>query len=85
LAAPSGHCAGRLLTSQAPVRQQIRHVAGTSRIQIGMTHAGKTITVIPDSNSFRVVIDGETAVIVPRTTSTEIDRYKAHATRTRKQ
>jgi hypothetical protein len=50
------------------------------RIQAGMTHAGKIVTVIPENNSFRLVIDGETVGVVPRTTSREIDRYKACAT-----
>jgi hypothetical protein len=45
-----------------------------------MTHAGKIVTVVPENNSFRLVIDGETAAVVPRTTSREIDRYKAYAT-----
>jgi hypothetical protein len=51
------------------------------RIQAGMTHAGKIVTVLPEDNSFRLVIDGKTAGVVPRTTTREIDRYKAHATR----
>jgi hypothetical protein len=50
------------------------------RIQVGMTHAGKIVTVIPDGDSFRLVVDGEAAGAVPRATSQEIDRYKAHAT-----
>ncbi len=50
------------------------------RIQAGMTHAGKIVTVVCENNSFRLVIDGETVRTVPRTTSYEIDRYKAHAT-----
>jgi hypothetical protein len=49
-----------------------------------MTHAGKIVTVICESNSFRLVIDGETVRTVPRTTSREIDRYKAHATHPQK-
>jgi transposase InsO family protein len=51
------------------------------RIQVGMAHAGKIVTVICENNSFRLVIDGETARVVPRVTSREIDRYKAYATR----
>ena len=31
-----------------------------------MTHAGKTVTVIYENNSFGLVIDDETIVIVPR-------------------
>jgi len=51
------------------------------KIQVGMTHAGKIVTVVPENNSFRLVIDGETVGVVPRTTSHQIDRYKAYATR----
>ena len=51
------------------------------RIQVGMTHAGKIATVLSEDNSFRLVIDGETVAVVPRTTTREIDRYKAHAIR----
>ncbi len=50
------------------------------RIQVGMTHAGKIVTVATENNSFRLVIDGETVAVVPRTTGREIDRYKAYAT-----
>jgi hypothetical protein len=50
------------------------------RIQVGMTHAGKIVTVIPGDTSFRLVIDGEDVGVVPRTTSRQIDRYKAHVT-----
>jgi hypothetical protein len=50
------------------------------RIQVGMTHAGQIVTVATETNSFRLVIDGETVGVVPRTTSHEISRYKAHAT-----
>ena len=50
------------------------------RIQVGMTHAGKIVAVATENNSFRLVIDGETVGVVPRTTSHEIGRYKAYAT-----
>ena len=50
------------------------------RIHVGMTHAGKIVTVITENKSFRLVIDGDTVGVVPRTTSYEIGRYKAHAT-----
>jgi hypothetical protein len=45
-----------------------------------MIHAGKTAAVICENNCFRVVIDGETAAVVPRTTTSEVRRYKANAT-----
>jgi hypothetical protein len=51
------------------------------RIQVGMTHAGKVVTVVCENNCFRLVIDGEDVRVVPRTTSRQIDRYKAYATR----
>ena len=53
------------------------------RIQVGMSHAGKTVTVLSEDTSFRLVIDGETVGVVPRTTSQETRRYKAYATRNR--
>lgn len=46
-----------------------------------MIHVRKVVTVIADDHSLRVDIDGGTVAIVPRTTSTEIYRYKAYATR----
>jgi hypothetical protein len=54
------------------------------RIQVGMTHAGKIVTVVPETNTFRLVIDGDTVATVPRTTSHQIDRYKAHASHRRR-
>ena len=54
------------------------------RIQVGMTHAGKIVTVVTENNSFRLVIDGDTVTTVPRTTSRQIDRYKAYATHPQK-
>jgi len=53
------------------------------RIQVGMAHAGKTVTVLAENDSFRLVIDEETVRVVPRNTSREIGRYKAYATRNR--
>ena len=54
------------------------------RIQVGMTHAGKIVTVVTENNSFRLVIDGDTVATVPRTTSRQIGRYKAYATHPQK-
>ena len=55
------------------------------KIHAGMIHAAKTATVICEDNHFRVVIDGETAAVVPRTTTSEVHRCKASATDTRTQ
>jgi hypothetical protein len=43
-------------------------------------HARKTVTVTADNDCFTLVIDDETVAIVPRTTTTEVHRYKAYAT-----
>jgi hypothetical protein len=61
-------------------RIQVAH----QRIQVSMTHAGKIVTVVTEPNSFRLVIDGETVAVVPRTTSHEIGRFKAYATHPRR-
>ena len=50
------------------------------RIHVGMTHAGKIVTVVTENNSFHLIIDGETVGVVPRTTSHQIGRHKAYAT-----
>ncbi len=55
------------------------------KIHAGMIHAGKTATVICENTNFRVIIDGETAAVVPRTTTREVHRYKANATGKRTQ
>jgi transposase InsO family protein len=55
------------------------------KIHAGMIHAGKTATVICEDTHFRVVIDGDTAALVPRTTTSEVHRYKANATDKRTQ
>lgn len=47
----------------------------------GMIHARKIVTVTAEDHSFH--LDGETAGVVPRTTSSEIHRYKACTAKTR--
>ena len=56
-------------------------MVATQKIQVGMIHAGKTVTVMAEDGQFRVVADGETVAAVPRTTTREVHRYKAYATR----
>jgi hypothetical protein len=68
------------LTVQRRVSSRGGIQVARQRIQVGMTHAGKIVTVVPDGDSFRLVVDGETAGVVHRATSQEIGRYKAHAT-----
>ena len=68
------------LTVQRRVSSRGGIQVARQRIQVGMAHARKIVTVITENNSFRLVIDGETVAVVPRTTSREIGRYKAYAT-----
>ena len=72
------------ITVQRRISCRGAFMVARQKIHAGMIHAGKTATVICENNYLRVVIDGETAAVVPRTTSREIDRYKAHATHSRK-
>jgi len=58
-------------------------MVATQRIHVGMIHARKIVTVTVGDHSFQLDVDGETVGIVPRTTSSEVHRYKAYATRTR--
>jgi hypothetical protein len=53
---------------------------GTQKIQAGLVRAGKIVTVTAEDHSFRLQVAGETARVVPRTTTSEIHRYKANAT-----
>jgi hypothetical protein len=73
-----------ILTIQRRVSSRGGIQVARQRIQVGMSHAGKTVAVLTENDSFRLVIDDETVGVVPRTTTREIDRYKAHATRPRK-
>ena len=52
----------------------------TQRIHVGMIYARKIVTTTVSDHSFQLDIDGESVGTVPRTTSTEIHRYKAYAT-----
>jgi hypothetical protein len=69
---------------QRRVWQRGSIMIATLKIHVGMIHARKIVTVIASDHSVELVIDGETVGIVPRTTTSEIHRYKAYATRTGK-
>jgi len=69
------------VTVQRRVSSRGSIMVARQKIHAGMTHAGKIATVICETNSFRLVIDGDPIAEVPRTTSQEISRYKAYATR----
>jgi len=66
------------VTVQRRVSQRGSIMVATQRIQVGMIHARKIVTVTAEDHSFRLDIDGDTVAIVPRTTSREIHRYKAY-------
>jgi hypothetical protein len=80
-AVPSPPPPAEPVTVQRRVSQRGQIVVATQRIRVGMIHVRKVVTVTDDDRSLRVDIDGETVAIVPRTTSREIHRYKAYATR----
>jgi predicted PhzF superfamily epimerase YddE/YHI9 len=90
---PVQDAAGRSLPPQpgGPIAVQRRVssrgglMVACQKIHAGMIHAGKTATVICENTHFRVIIDGETAAVVPRTTTSEVRRYKANATDKRTQ
>ena len=71
---------GGPVTVQRRVSSRGGLMVARQKIHAGMIHAGKTATVICENNHFRVVIDGETAAVVPRTTTSEVHRCKANAT-----
>jgi hypothetical protein len=71
---------GGPITVQRRVPSRGGLMVARQKIHAGMIHAGKTATVICENNHFRVVIDGGTAAVVPRTTISEVHRYKANAT-----
>jgi transposase InsO family protein len=68
------------LTVQRRVSSRGGIMVATQKIQVGLVHAGKIVTVTAEDHSFRLQVDGETVRVVPRTTTSEIHRYKANAT-----
>ena len=70
---------GGPVTVERRVSSRGSFMVARQNIHAGMIHAGKTATVICEDSGFHVIIDGETAV-VPRTTTSEVHRYKARAT-----
>ena len=68
------------VTVQRRVSSRGGIMVATQKIQVGMIHAGQTVTVVAEDGQFRLVIGGETVAVVPRTTTREIHRYKAYAT-----
>jgi hypothetical protein len=55
-------------------------MVATQRIQVGMIHARKIVTVTVGDHTLQLDIEGQTVATVPRTSGREIHRYKAFAT-----
>ena len=72
------------VTVQRRVSSRGGIMVATQKIQVGLIHAGKIVTVAAGDHSFRLIVDGQTAGVVPRTTSREIHRYKAYAAHPRR-
>jgi transposase InsO family protein len=51
----------------------------TQKIQVGLAHAGKTVTIVVESDVLRIEIDPDLTQIVARTSTKEVNRYKVHA------
>jgi hypothetical protein len=71
------------VTVQRRVSSRGGIMVATQKIQVGLIHAGKIVTITAEDHSFRLVVDGQTVRVVPRTTTREIHRYKAYAARPR--
>jgi hypothetical protein len=67
------------VTVQRRVSSRGGIMVATQKIQVGLIHAGKIVTVTAEDHAFRLVIDGQVVGVVPRTTTSEIHRYKAYA------
>jgi hypothetical protein len=76
---------GGPITVQRRVSCRGSLMVARQKIHAGMIYAGKTGTVICENNHFQVIIDGETAAVVPRTSISEVHRYKGNATDKRAQ
>ena len=67
------------VTVQRRVSSRGGIMVATQKIQVGLIHAGKIVTVTAGDHSFQLQVDGQVVRVVPRTTSSEIHRYKAYA------
>ena len=57
------------VTVQRRVSSRGGIMVATQKIQVGLIHAGKIVTVTAGDHSFRLVIDGQAVGVVPRTTA----------------
>jgi transposase InsO family protein len=68
------------VTVQRRVSSRGGIMVATQKIQVGLIHAGKIVTITAEDHTFRLEVDGQAAGVVPRTTTREIHRYKAYTT-----
>jgi transposase InsO family protein len=68
------------VTVQRRVSSRGGIMVATQKIQVGLIHAGKIVTITAEAHTFRLEVDGQAAGVVPRTTTREIHRYKAYTT-----
>lgn len=50
---------------------------GGQRIQVGLSHAGKTAEVTVEADTYQITVADGIAITAPRTTSGDIKRHKA--------
>lgn len=51
------------------------------QIQVGRTHAGKTVTILVEDTHLRVLHNGEELSVHPRTNNQPVTRFRAYASR----
>ena len=68
------------VTVQRRVSSRGGIMVATQKIQVGLIHAGKIVTVTAEDHAFWLTVDGQAVRVVPRTTTREIHRYKAYTT-----
>jgi hypothetical protein len=72
--------------SRLPIQRKVSSRGGIQvarqRIQVGFSHAGKTVTIQPGDTTLRIIDQhGELLTTVPRNSTGEISRFKAYGTR----
>jgi hypothetical protein len=50
---------------------------GGQRIQVGLPHAGKTLKITVESDTYQIAVEPGITITAPRTTSRDIRRHKA--------
>jgi transposase InsO family protein len=77
-----GGPAPRVLQQLPPVQRRVSSrgmiQVAWQRIQVGIVHAGLTVTVATTDSTFQVAADNQLLVEVPRTTSRPVARFKVH-------